>query len=693
MEIKANVQKRIQDLTREIEEYNYQYYVLANPSISDFEFDHKLKELEALELEYPEFADPNSPTQKVGGQISEKFNTVLHQWPMLSLGNTYNEQDLLDFDARVRKAVGDQVEYVCELKFDGVSISITYENGKLLRAVTRGDGIQGDDVTENVKTIRKIPHKLKNPDSTTVGDLFNSASENTPNFPSKFEIRGEIFMHKPAFERLNAKRLEAGEATYANPRNFASGTLKLLDSSEVAKRPLDCFLYFLYADERNSLFSNHWDSLNALKKWGFQVSEHSKLCGNINEVIEFVKEWDQKRADLSFEIDGIVIKVNDYALQEELGFTAKSPRWAISYKFKAEQTETILESVTYQVGRTGAVTPVANLKPVSLAGTIVKRATLHNANEIERLGLHEGDSVFIEKGGEIIPKILAVNIQKRKPGAQPIHYIENCPEPSCGAPLIRREGEAIHYCPNESGCPPQIVGKIQHFSSRKALDIEGLGDETIQNFYDRNLLTDIQDIYFLHTKADHLSVLDGFGKRSVERLLNGIEKSKEKPFEKVLFALGIRFVGETIAKKLAQHFKNIDNLSKASFEEMSSVFEIGERIAESVVQYFQQPQNLERIEILKSAGLKFEVEESSNEALSDKLAGKTFVISGVFAQYSREELQSLIESHGGKMLSSISGKLNYLVAGDKMGPSKLAKAEKLNIPIISEEDLIKLIEE
>lgn len=675
MEKNSNVQQKIEELTQQLHEYNYQYYVLALPSVSDYEFDQKLKELELLEAQFPEFADPNSPTQKVGGQVSEKFATVLHQWPMLSLGNTYSEKDLIDFDTRVRKVVGDQVQYVCELKFDGVSISITYENGELLRAVTRGDGIQGDDVTANVKTIRKIPHTLKSSQS----------------FPDKFEIRGEIFMHKAAFDKLNEKRRDLGEQTYANPRNFASGTLKLLNSNEVARRPLDCFLYFLYAEDRNSLFSNHWESLHAVKKWGFQVSDDSKLCGNIQEVIEFVHHWDLKRGQLSYDIDGIVIKVNDYALQDELGFTAKSPRWAISYKFKAEQAETQLESVTYQVGRTGAVTPVANLKPVLLAGTTVKRATLHNANEIQRLNLHEGDAVFIEKGGEIIPKILGVNLVKRNPGAQAIQYIENCPEPACQTPLIRREGEAVHYCPNETGCPPQIIGKIQHFASRKALDIEGLGDETIQSFFDKKIIADIEDIYFLDDKIHLLKNLEGFGEKSIDNLLKGIENSKNKPFEKVLFALGIRHVGETIAKKLAQHFKNIDQLMQASLTDMNEVFEIGERIAESVVNYFNNPRNISRIEVLKGQGLQFEIKENNALQLGDSLAGKTFVISGVFTRFSREELSQLIESHGGKLLSSISGKLNYLVAGDKMGPSKLTKAEKLGVPIISEDDIVHMI--
>lgn len=663
---------RIAALTAELNEYNYQYYVLANPAISDYDFDIKLKELESLESQFPQFLDPDSPTQKVGGDITQRFNTVHHRWPMLSLSNTYSEQELRDFDQRVRRAIGDDFEYVCELKFDGLSISITYENGVLKQAVTRGDGLKGDEVTANVRTIKSIPNRLK-----------------SNGFPDLFEIRGEIFMHRPAFERLNDERIEQGKVAYANPRNFAAGTIKLQDSAEVARRPLDCFLYFLYSDNRNRLFETHWDSLQAIKHWGFHVSEHTALCASIEEVLAFIAKWEKKRFDLSYDIDGIVIKVNNYGQQEELGFTAKSPRWAISYKYKAEQAETKLQSVSYQVGRTGAITPVANLKPVLLAGTTVKRASLHNANEIRRLDLHEGDAVYVEKGGEIIPKVTGVNLSKRIPDALPIPYPLHCPE--CGTELVRKAGEAVHYCPNEDNCPPQVTGRMQHFISRKAMDIEGMGNETIETFYKQGLIRNITDIYTLKDKQPMLLLLDRFGQKSIENMINGIEKSKEKPFEKVLFALGIRYVGETVAKKLAQHFRNMDALAAASEEEIASVYEVGERIAQSVVEYFANDTHRQQIAALKEHGLQLAVEEKATEQLSDRLAGKSFVISGVFEQFSREELTALIENHGGKMLSSISTKLDYLVAGDKMGPSKLAKAEKLNIPIISEQDLLDLI--
>jgi len=668
----ADIQSKIEQLTQELNEYNYQYYVLAQSLISDYDFDQKLKELESLEAQYPQYRDPNSPTLKVGGDITQKFKTVKHKWPMMSLGNTYNEQELKDFDNRVRKVIGDEFQYVCELKFDGLSISLTYENGKLLKAVTRGDGTQGDEVTNNVRTIRSIPHQLKK-----------------GNYPETFEIRGEIFMHKSAFLRLNKEREENGDQTYANPRNFASGTIKLQDSAEVAKRPLDCFLYFLYADNRNKLFDNHWQSIEAVKEWGFHVCEHTKLCNNIDEVLDFIHYWDEARHKLSYEIDGIVIKVNDYAQQEDLGFTAKSPRWAISYKFKAERVETILKSISYQVGRTGAVTPVANLQPVLLAGTTVKRASLHNANEIARLDLHEGDTVFVEKGGEIIPKIISANAEKRPAGAVAIVYPTHCPE--CGSELIRQEGEAVHYCPNEDGCRPQIVGKLQHFIGRKMMDVQGLGDETIETFFRLGLVSKISDLYALKDHQDKLVGLERFGQKSIDNMLAGLEASKQKPFEKVLFGLGIRHIGETVAKKLAQHFKNIDAIAAASAQEIESVPDIGFRIAESIHFYLNQPEHWEEIEKLKAAGLQFEIEEKEIVLAGDGLSGQTFLISGVFADYSREELTALIESHGGKMLSGISAKLNYLVAGDKMGPSKLAKAEKLGVPIISEGELLAMI--
>ncbi|MGV3510067.1 MAG: NAD-dependent DNA ligase LigA [Sphingobacteriaceae bacterium] len=664
------VKERMDALVKELNQHNYNYYVLAQPTISDYEFDIKLKELEEFEKQHPEFQDENSPTQKVGGDITKKFETVRHKWPMLSLGNTYNEQDLRDFDERIRKAIGNDFEYVCELKFDGLSINLTYENGRLLRAVTRGDGSKGDDVTTNIKTIQRIPKTLKG-----------------SGYPESFDIRGEIFMHRAAFDRLNNERLERGEVPYANPRNFASGTVKLQDSSEVAKRPLDCFLYFLYTEKK--LFKTHWESLQAVNEWGFHVCEYNKLSKNIDEVLEFIHYWQSNRFNLSYDIDGIVIKVNNYSQQEELGFTAKSPRWAISYKYKAEEVETILESVSYQVGRTGAITPVANLKPVLLAGTTVKRATLHNANEIARLDLHKGDTVFVEKGGEIIPKIISVNTVKRSANAEKIQYLETCPE--CGSNLIRKEGEAVHYCPNDENCPPQIVGKMQHFISRKAMNIDGLGDETIEALYRKGLVEHISDLYILHEKIDELRKMERFGEKSISNMLDGIERSKQMPFEKVLFGLGIRYVGETVARKIAKHFKNIDSLMSASLDELLSVDEIGTRIAESLIDYFKDQRHLDQINKLKTAGLQLETEDKEIELASDKLSGKTFIISGVFENYSRDELSQIIQSNGGKILSSISAKLNYLVAGDNMGPSKLEKAQKLNIPIISEEELFSLI--
>ncbi|MEY3679100.1 MAG: hypothetical protein RI924_1241 [Bacteroidota bacterium] len=657
-------------LVKELNQHNYYYYVLAQPTISDFEFDQKLEELMELEKSYPEYQHPDSPTQKVGGEITKEFKTVKHRWPMLSLGNTYNEQDLRDFDERIRKSIGTQFDYVCELKYDGLSMSLTYQDGKLLRAVTRGDGTQGDEVTANIKTIRSIPQRLSG-----------------SGYPENFEIRGEIFMHKQAFERLNKERIEHDEVPYANPRNFAAGTVKLQDSSEVAKRPLDCFIYFLYTEQR--LFRNHWESLQAIKNWGFHTCEHQKLCGNLEEVLNFIHYWDEKRHELSYDIDGIVIKVNSYAQQEELGFTAKSPRWAIAYKYKAQEVETILEKVSYQVGRTGAVTPVANLKPVLLAGTTVKRATLHNANEIERLDLYEGDTVLVEKGGEIIPKIIAVNTLKRPEGAQKVSYPDCCPE--CGSKLIRPEGEVAYYCPNDEGCPPQIVGRIQHFISRKAMNIDGIGAETIDAFYRQGFVQHISDLYTLHQKRKELMQLERFGEKSISNMLQGIEHSKEMPFEKVLFGLGIRFVGETVAKKLTSHFKNIDQLMLASLEELTGVEEIGGRIAESLIEYFRIPEHREQIELLKSYGLQFESEQKEVILAGDQLEGLSFIISGVFERYSRDELKELIESYGGKILSSISSKLHYVVAGDNMGPSKLEKAQKLGIQVISDEELLNMI--
>ena len=667
----AEAKDQIQKLSSELKQHSYNYYVLAMPTITDLEFDKKLEALNELEKQFPEFLDPDSPTQRVGGDITKEFVTVKHKWPMLSLGNTYNEQDLLDFDQRVRKAIGDNFEYVCELKFDGLSMSLTYENGKLLRAVTRGDGVQGDDVTTNIRTINSIPKKL------TGGD-----------HPDHFEIRGEVFMHLKAFERLNKERIDAGEQPYANPRNFASGTVKMQDSAEVAKRPLDCFLYFLYTDK--PLFKTHWESLQAVKDWGFHVNEHSRKCTTISDVLEFIDHWDKERFNLSYDIDGIVIKVNNYNQQQELGFTAKSPRWAISYKFKAAQVQTELLAVTYQVGRTGAVTPVANLKPVLLAGTTVKRATLHNADEIEkRLKLHEGDWVFVEKGGEIIPKIISVNMEKRQPDAQPIHYITHCP--ACNTLLERQEGEAAFYCPNDEGCPPQIIGKMQHFIGRKAMNIDGLGDETIDTLYQRGFINHISDIYDLQQHSEELKQMGRFGEKSISNMLDGIERSKQMPFEKVLFGLGIRYIGETVAKKLTHHFKNIDNLIAAPLEELVVAEEIGERIAQSLIAYFANPQHLQEIKKLQHHGLQFIAEEKEVVLQSEALAGKTFIISGTFER-SRDELKDIIEQNGGKILSSISAKLNYLVAGDNMGPAKLEKATKLNIPIINDEELLAMLD-
>ncbi|QEM12055.1 NAD-dependent DNA ligase LigA [Mucilaginibacter rubeus] len=667
----AEAKKQIEALTAELKQHNYNYYVLAMPTISDFDFDKKLEQLNKLEKEYPEFADPDSPTQRVGGDITKEFVTVRHRWPMLSLGNTYNEQELLDFDQRIRKAIGDNFEYVCELKFDGLSMSLTYEDGKLVRGVTRGDGVQGDEVTTNIKTIHTIPKRLHEGEG----------------YPAYFDIRGEVFMHRKAFDRLNNERIENGEVPYANPRNFASGTVKMQDSAEVAKRPLDCFLYFLYTEK--PLFKTHWESLQAVKTWGFHTNEHSELCPDINCVMEFINKWDKERFNLSYDIDGIVIKVNNYSQQQELGFTAKSPRWAISYKFKAERVETELLEVSYQVGRTGAVTPVANLKPVLLAGTTVKRATLHNANEIIRLDLHEGDTVFVEKGGEIIPKIISVNPEKRKADAVPVIYRTTCP--ACDTPLERKEGEAAFYCPNDEGCPPQIVGKMQHFIGRKAMNIDGLGDETIETLYNKGFISHISDIYELHTHAAELKQMGRFGEKSINNMLEGIEASKKMPFEKVLFGLGIRYVGETVARKLAFHFKSIDKLMAASVEELTAAEEIGERIAQSITEYFAGDIHRQEIQKLREQGLQFIAEEKEVVLASEKLAGMNFIISGTFEKFSRDELKDIIEQNGGKILSSISAKLNYLVAGDNMGPAKLEKANKLNIPIIGDDELIALI--
>lgn len=657
---------RIAELSEELHKHNHLYYQLSAPIISDREFDVLLEELIALETQFPALLKEDSPSQRVGGSITKNFKTVEHKYPMLSLGNTYSEQDLIEFDQRIKKTIGDQFEYVCELKFDGLAIGLTYTDGRLTQAITRGDGTKGDDVTANVRTIKTIPLKLQ-----------------AGNYPKEFEIRGEVFMHRTTFEQLNKEREEVGETLFANPRNFASGTLKMQDSREVAKRGLDCYLYFLLSDELT--FQTHYESLEQAKAWGFHVSPTYKLCASIDEVFAYIKHWEKERDQLSFDIDGIVIKVNSYTQQKALGFTAKSPRWAIAYKYKAAEVETELLSVDYQVGRTGAITPVANLKPVLLAGTTVKRASLHNADQIEKLDLHEHDTVKVEKGGEIIPKIIEVNTSKRIVGAKKIEYIHICPV--CSTPLIRKEGEAQHYCPNEDACAPQIIGKMQHFTSRKAMNIDSLGDETIEQLYKAELIKGIDDIYRLKEKELQLLQLERFGSKSVYNLLQGIEKSKENPFEKVLFGLGIRYVGETVAKKLAYAFKNIDQLMQASLDELIGVDEIGERIAQSIRDYFAKDVHQYLIQFLKEQGLQFEVVEKEIILESNVLEGKTFLISGVFENYSREELKEKIEANGGKMLSSISAKLNYLVAGANMGPSKLQKAQKLNVPIISAEEL------
>lgn len=657
----------IKNLRDELNQHNYNYYVLDNPTISDFEFDQKLKQLQDLESQHPEFYDESSPTQRVGGEITKNFETVPHENRMYSLDNSYSKEELVEWVQRCQKNLGDvPLEFTCELKYDGASISILYENGKLKRAVTRGDGFQGDDVTNNIKTIKSVPLFLK-------GD-----------FPDRFEIRGEIILPFEGFEKMNQELIEIGEQPYSNPRNTASGSLKLQDSSEVAKRPLDCLLYALVGN--NLPIQHQFEGLEKARSWGFKVPKQSKLAKSIEEVFEFIDFWDQHRHDLPYETDGVVVKINQIQYQEELGYTAKSPRWAIAYKFKAEQAITLLESISYQVGRTGAITPVANLQPVQLAGTIVKRASLHNADQIEKLDIRVEDTVFVEKGGEIIPKIVGVDVSKRKPNSQKTNYITHCPE--CETKLIRNEGEAQHYCPNFYGCPPQIIGRIQHFITRKAMDIDGLGSETVALLYHAGLVKNYADLYEL-TK-EQIIPLERMAEKSAENLIQGVEKSKEIPFERVLYALGIRYVGETVAKKLAKHYKNIDAISSASLMDLILVDEIGEKIAQSVVLFFENKENQLLIDRLKKYGLQFEIQESNN-FVSDKLKGKVFVVSGVFETYSRDELKLAIENNGGKVGSSISSKTDYVVAGANMGPSKLEKATKLNIPVISEFQFNELI--
>lgn len=664
-----DIKEKIEHLRATLSVHNYQYYVLAKPSISDFEFDTLLEELMALEKAHPEFADPDSPTQKVGGAVNKQFDSFQHQYPMLSLGNTYSEEELRDFDERVYKQLGHrEYEYVCELKFDGLSISLHYEHGKLLRAVTRGDGVKGDVVTDNVKTIKALKTKLKG------------------QFPEYLEVRGEIFMHRPAFDKINMDREEAGEDLYANPRNLASGILKQQDSAEVAKKPLDIFLYQLI--ENKNIVKTHFESLELIHSWGLPTSDNSRKFSSIEGVFGFIKEWDEKRKLLSYDIDGVVIKINDYNQREELGFTAKSPRWAIAFKFKTEAALTKLLEITYQVGRTGAITPVANLEPVFLLGTTVKRASLHNANEIERLDVREGDYVFVEKGGEIIPKITGVDLTKRDDmNSKPHVYITACPD--CGTELIRKPGEAQHYCPNESGCPTQVVGRIQHFIHRKAMDINGMGDETVELLYKSNLIKDYADLYTL--TFEQVVQLERMAEKSAQNLIDGIKASTAIPYARVLFALGIRYVGETVAKKLSVAYKTIDQLMQASYDDLLKVDEIGDRIAISITEFFAESKHIDIINRLKIAGLQFENTEKDKEKESDILNGRIVVISGVFSKYSRDEIKDMVEVNGGKNAGSISSKTNYVVAGENMGPAKLEKAKQLNIPILSEDEFLLLI--
>ena len=654
------MKEKIQQLRDELNQHNYNYYVLDTPTISDYEFDQKLKELQALEQAHPEFYDENSPTVRVGGSITKNFPTVVHEYRMYSLDNSYSKEDIEEWEQRIIKTLGtDDISFTCELKYDGASIDLLYEDGKLKQATTRGDGIQGDDITANVRTIGSVPLQLR-------GD-----------YPQRFYIRGEIVMPKKAFERLNQERVAAGEDPFMNPRNTASGSLKLQDTAEVAKRGLDCLLYFLVGDTG---IATQFESLEKAREWGFKVPNYSRLCHSTQEVMDFINEWDTKRHTLPYETDGVVIKVNNVAQQQELGYTSKSPRWAMAYKYKAEQVDTQLESISYQVGRTGAITPVANLKPVLLAGTIVKRASLHNADQIEKLDIHIGDWVYVEKGGEIIPKIVGVNLDKREPDAVPVNYITHCPE--CDTELVRNEGEAQHYCPNTYHCPPQITGKIQHFISRKAMDREGLGEETVELLFRSGIIENYADLYEI--TVEKLLPLERMAKKSAENIVKGIEKSKEVPFERVLFALGIRYVGETVAKKLARHYKNITALEITTVEQLVEVDEIGNQIATSVVNFFQEEYNKELINRLKEYGLQFELSAEATAGQTDTLKGKTFVVSGVFSLYSRDELKALIEQHGGKVGSSISSKTDYVIAGDKMGPSKREKAESLGVKIIDE---------
>lgn len=656
---------RIDQLRALLNEQNYRYYVLNDPLMSDFEYDKLMRELQDLEQANPQYADPNSPTQRVGSDRANQFASVTHRFPMQSLSNTYSREEVTDFDTRIQKEVG-EVEYVCELKFDGTSISLLYEHGQLVRAATRGDGTVGDDVTENVRTIRSIPLQLRG-----------------GGYPDLFEIRGEILMPYKSFERLNREREDIGETPFANPRNAAAGSLKQQSSAVTASRDLDAYLYMLAGDEMP--YATHYESLLAARQWGFKVSDQMKLCRNLDEVMDFIRYWDQARESLPFATDGVVIKVNSYAMQKQLGSTAKAPRWAVAYKFKAEQALTRLLSVDFQVGRTGAITPVANLEPVQLAGTVVKRASLHNAEQIALLDIRLGDMVYVEKGGEIIPKITEVELSERPAESQPFEFITRCPE--CGTELVKYEGEARHYCPNSSSCPPQIVGRIVHFISRKAMNIEGLGDETVQLLYDNGLVHDISDLYTL--KRADLVRLPRLGEKSADNILRNIEASKQVPFARVLFAIGIRFIGETTAKILARQFKNIDALIHADPEQLIEAEEVGEKIARSIIEYFADAENMRIVERLRSYGLQFQ--NQVQEGATDRLAGLNFVISGTFVHHSRDQLKELIERHGGRNLSGVSSNVNYLLAGQNIGPAKLAKVSKLGVKMINEEEFMQML--
>lgn len=659
------IRQKIEQLRHRLEYHNYRYYVENDPEISDFEFDALMRELQELERAHPEFADPDSPTQRVGSDLTKEFHTVQHRFPMLSLGNTYSLEELHEFIGRIEREAG-PTEFVCELKFDGAAISLTYEHGRLLRAVTRGDGVAGDDVTANIRTVRSVPLTLRG-----------------EGWPDYFEIRGEILMPYASFDRLNAEREAAGEPLLANPRNAAAGTLKQQSSAVVARRGLDCTLYQLTGE--NLPFTTHWESLEKAREWGFKVSKHMRICRTVEEIDAFIAHWDQARRTLPFPTDGVVVKVNDFAERRRIGFTAKAPKWAVAYKFKAEQALTRLESVSFQVGRTGAVTPVANLAPVLLAGTTVRRATLHNAEQMALLDIRPGDCVYVEKGGEIIPKITGVDLAQRPAGSEPFAYITHCP--CCGTPLVRYEGEAKHYCPNQSGCRPQIIGRMIHFIRRKAMDIEGLGEETVELLYDNGLLHDASDLYDL--RAEQLSPLPRLGEKSAENIVRSIRESVKVPFHRVLFALGIRFVGETTAKYLAGHFRSLEAVMQATREELTEADEVGGKIADAILDYFADEENLRIIRRLREAGLQFESAE--RKLASDSLAGKSFVISGKFSAHSRDELKELIELHGGRNLAAVSGNVDFLVAGENMGPAKLKKAEKLGIKIISEEQFAAMV--